>query len=160
MYIVLCLILYLILSLFFYSISIYLCHCFQEGGDGKPTSLRTTAKKGVCLPIPLESLNLFTFLKMTENEIKNVADLITANIIGTTKEVLTSREASRYLGVSMSYLYKLTMDRMLPHYKPLGKMVYFNRHELEEWLQKNRVNSKDEAKQAAAAYCLRKGGRK
>ena len=97
---------------------------------------------------------------MTENEMKKVADQITANIIGTTKEVLTSQEASRYLGVSMSYLYKLTMDRMLPHYKPLGKMVYFNRHELEEWLQKNRVNSKAEAKQTAAAYCLRKGGRK
>jgi hypothetical protein len=31
---------------------------------------------------------------------KQVADLITANIINTTKEVLTSDEAAKYMGIS------------------------------------------------------------
>lgn len=91
-------------------------------------------------------------------EIRQVADLITANIINCTKEVLTSDEAARYLGISKSYLYKLTMRQLIPHYKPLGKMCYFNRQELEAWLQNNRVATADEINQQAQAYCMRKGG--
>ena len=64
-------------------------------------------------------------------ELKQVADLITANTIFCTKEVLTSDEAAKYMGVSKSYLYKLTMRQQIPHYKPMGKMCYFNRLELE-----------------------------
>jgi len=88
-----------------------------------------------------------------------VADLITANILNCTKEVLTSDEAARYLGISKSYLYKLTMKQLIPHYKPLGKMCYFNRQELEQWLQSNRVSTEEEIEQKAQAYCLQKGGK-
>lgn len=90
---------------------------------------------------------------------KQVADLITANIINCTKEVLTSDEAARYLGVSKSYLYKLTMQQKIPHYKPLGKMCYFNRVELEQWLQNNRISTEAEIEQKAQQYCLKKGGK-
>ena len=94
-----------------------------------------------------------------EENWQQVADLITANIISTTKEVLTSDEAARYMGVSKSYLYKLTMTQQIPHYKPMGKMCYFNREELQNWLQSNRVATADEISQQAQAYCIRKGGR-
>lgn len=87
-----------------------------------------------------------------------MADLITANIINTTKEVLTSEEAAKYMGVSKSYLYKLTMNRQIPHYKPTGKMCYFNRHELEGWLQENRISTAEEISLQAQAYCSKKGG--
>ena len=97
--------------------------------------------------------------KMSE-ELKQVADLITANTIFTTKEVLTSDEAARYLGISKSYLYKLTMQQKIPHYKPMGKMCYFNRQELEAWLQTNRVSTSEEIEQKAQAYCLQKKGGK
>lgn len=93
-------------------------------------------------------------------ELKQVADLITANIISTTKEVLTSDEAARYMGVSKSYLYKLTMMQKIPHYKPMGKMCYFNRLELEKWLQCNRVSTANEISQRAQSYCMGKGGAK
>ena len=92
-------------------------------------------------------------------EEKRLADLITANTIFCTKEVLTSNEAAKYMGVSKSYLYKLTMRQQIPHYKPMGKMVYFNRLELEQWLQSNRVSTATEISQQAAAYCMKKGGR-
>lgn len=91
---------------------------------------------------------------MNEEEIGKLADIITANIIGTQKEVLTSDEAARYMGVSKSYLYKLTMRQQIPHYKPMGKMVYFNRLELENWLQNNRVSTEGEISQQAQAYCM------
>lgn len=74
-------------------------------------------------------------------EMKEVVDLVAANIIFCVKEVLTSDEAARYMGMSKSYLYKLTMNQQIPHYKPTGKLCYFNRRELEQWLQKNRTNS-------------------
>ena len=96
---------------------------------------------------------------MTE-ELRKVADQITANIISTTKEVLTSDEAAQYMGISKSYLYKLTMRQQIPHFKPMGKMVYFNRLELESWLQSNRVATDEEISQQAQAYCAKKGGRR
>lgn len=89
-------------------------------------------------------------------ELKQVADLITANTIFCTKEVLTSDEAAKYMGVSKSYLYKLTMRQQIPHYKPMGKMCYFNRLELEQWLQNNRVSTDTEIEQKAQAYCMQK----
>ncbi len=92
-------------------------------------------------------------------ELKQLADMITANIISTQKEVLTSDEAARYMGVSKSYLYKLTMKQQIPHYKPMGKMCYFKREELEQWLQTNRVATSTEIAQQAQAYCMKKGGK-
>lgn len=89
-------------------------------------------------------------------DLKQVADLVTANTIFCTKEVLTSDEAAKYMGVSKSYLYKLTMKQQIPHYKPMGKMCYFNRIELEQWLQSNRVSTSTEISQQAQAYCMKK----
>ena len=89
---------------------------------------------------------------------KEVADLITAKTIFCTKEVLTSDEAAKYMGISKSYLYKLTMRQQIPHYKPMGKMCYFNRAELEQWLQSNRVATSTEITQQAQSYCMMKGG--
>ena len=105
-------------------------------------------------PYPLTAPTLKT-ITMSE-ELKQVADLITANIISCTKEVLTSDEAARYLGISKSYLYKLTAQQKIPHYKPLGKICYFNRQELEQWLQSNRVSTDEEISQKAQQFCTKK----
>lgn len=95
---------------------------------------------------------------MNKEEQKQVADLLTADTIFCTKEVLTSNEAAQYMGISKSYLYKLTMLGKIPHFKPMGKMCYFNRHELEQWLQSNRVSTNKEISQKAQSYCIQKGG--
>ena len=94
---------------------------------------------------------------MTETEYKRFADKVAEEATYTSKEVLTSEEVSRYMGISLSYLYKLTMRRQIPHYKPLGKMCYFNRVEVEQWLQSNRVATEEELNGRATAYCM-KGG--
>lgn len=89
-------------------------------------------------------------------ELRQIADMVTANTIFTTKEVLTSEEAARYMGISKSYLYKLTMKGEIPHFKPMGKMCYFNRAELEQWLQSNRVATTAELADRANKYCMKK----
>ena len=125
------------------------------GMQAPPGDVR--ANNGMGLHTPRESPNLSKQRTMTNEEKKAIADLITANVIGCTKEVLTSDEAAVYMGVSKSYLYKLTMRKQIPHYKPMGKMCYFNRAELEEWLQQNRCATDAELSQKAAGYCQRKG---
>lgn len=95
---------------------------------------------------------------MSNEALKEITDLVTARTLFATKEVLTSEETALYMGVSRSYLYKLTMNRAIPHYKPLGKMCYFNRREIEAWLQSNRVATATEISDRAEAMCSKKGG--
>ena len=91
-------------------------------------------------------------------DFKKITDAISAKVAVNTKEVLTTDEAASYMGVSKSYLYKLTMEKRIPHYKPMGKMCFFNRKEIEMWLQANRVATDEELSQDAQAYCIKKGG--
>jgi len=83
------------------------------------------------------------------------------NMILSQKNVLTLSEGATYMGVSESYLYKLTSLRKIPFYKPRGKMNYFNRLELENWLLQNRITPADEIEAKAITYNLnnRKGTR-
>ena len=77
-----------------------------------------------------------------------------------TKEVLTFDEVARFTGFSKSYLYKLTSNKKIPHYKPTGKLCFFNREEVEAWLQENRISTDEEISQKAQSYCMKKGGLK
>ena len=95
---------------------------------------------------------------MRMEDFKKITDAISAKVAVNTKEVLTTDEAASYMGVSKSYLYKLTMEKRIPHYKPMGKMCFFNRKEMEMWLQANRVATDEELSQDAQAYCIKKGG--
>ena len=56
-----------------------------------------------------------------------------------------TQEACMYIGVSESMLYKLTSSKEIPHYKPRGKMVYFAKEELDEWLLQNYEPTMNEA---------------
>jgi len=63
------------------------------------------------------------------------------------KTVLNFNEACSYLDVSQSHLYKLTSTRQIPHFCPQGKKLYFNRTELDVWLQRNRQSTNEEIEQ-------------
>lgn len=77
------------------------------------------------------------------------------------KEVLTLNEVSLYTGLSKSYLHKLTASKQIPHFKPFGKIVFFNRDEIIDWLQQRRVETSKELDQRAADYLnlKKRGGR-
>ena len=84
------------------------------------------------------------------------------NLLETQKKVLTFAEAAKYSGISKSYLYKLTSNGSVPHYKPNGKQIYFDRVELESWLLSNKVKDNDSIEKEALSYCTlsgKKGGR-
>lgn len=71
-----------------------------------------------------------------EEDVKNLGWL--------TKEVLNFKEALALLGVSSSMLYKLTHQRAISHYKPNGKLIYFKKADLIEWMLNNKVCSVQE----------------
>jgi len=55
---------------------------------------------------------------------------------------LSFKEACAYLGFAPSYLYKLTYRKVIPHYKPTGKMLFFSKCELDAWVfAKSKVTS-------------------
>lgn len=68
------------------------------------------------------------------------------------KNVLTFDEAVSYTGYKRSYIYKLTYAGIIPHSKPNGKSIFFDREKLEEWLLSNPRKSLLEKKQEAATY--------
>lgn len=92
---------------------------------------------------------------MTQEQLKQMADMVAAQTMICTKEVLTTDEAAKYMGIKISYLYKLTMRGEIPHYKPNGKLCYFKRIELEQWLTANPIATSAEIADQANSYCMR-----
>ena len=72
------------------------------------------------------------------------------------KNVLNFSEACDFTGISPSYMYKLTHNARIPHYKPHGKNVYFLREELEQWLLQNPVRTAEQKDREATEFVLRK----
>lgn len=70
------------------------------------------------------------------------------------KKVLTFDEAASYMGMSKSCLYKMTSQKIVPHYKPNGKMIFFDREELETYLLSVRVKPQTEIDEAASTYIV------
>lgn len=68
------------------------------------------------------------------------------------KPRLTIEESAIYLGVSKSYIYKLTAAHQLTLTKPEGKMTYIARDELDKWMSRNELPSDDKINRLA---CLK-----
>ena len=92
---------------------------------------------------------------MTEKEKQEIVKEVTDKVALSQKPILTSLEASRYLGISLSRLYKLTCAREIPHYKPNGKMNYFEREEIEAWALRNRIATNAEISDKAQSMTRR-----
>ena len=58
-------------------------------------------------------------------------------------EILNINQAGYYLRLSKSGIYKLTMNRLIPHFK-MSKKIYFKRIELDEWISKHRIKTKED----------------
>ena len=67
---------------------------------------------------------------------------------------LTLDEASQYLNISKSFLYKLTSTNRITHYKPNGKRIYFQKSDLDKWLMRIPVRSIEQIEQDADDYIV------
>ena len=95
-------------------------------------------------------------------ELKEYLKRIEGYALLAAKNVLGFDDAVLLTGLSKSHLYKLTCSHQIPHYKPNGKQIYFDRAEIEAWMKQNRVATENEVEQKAATYIstgtMQKGG--
>jgi len=89
-------------------------------------------------------------LETLADRIQILTDAILAN-----KQTLNLKEASAFTDLAESYLYKLTSTQEIPHYKPRGKKIYFDRAELELWLKTGRVKTNKAIESDAVNAVLR-----
>ncbi len=75
-------------------------------------------------------------------------------LLAGTKEVLTIDECAILTGYSKNHLYKLTSQRAIPFYKPLGGSIRFKKSEVEDWLLQNRQPTVSEINSLATTYCV------
>jgi len=71
------------------------------------------------------------------------------------KEMLNVQELSDYIGMSTSSIYKLVYNNIIPFYKPNGKILYFDREEINTWLRQNKSQSITQIQQQALDYSLK-----
>ena len=110
-------------------------------------------------PVSLHRYNSYIiqyFTKMTETNTTNENAtsrmmeeftrrlIVLENVLCAGKEVLTLEEAAMFMGISRSTLYKMTHNNVIPFYRPNGKLIYFEKSLLLEWMRKNRVSSTEE----------------
>jgi excisionase family DNA binding protein len=68
------------------------------------------------------------------------------------KTVFNFDELTVYTGLSKSYLYKLTSTGQIPHSKPNGKVIFFEKILIDQWLLRNRVKTAGEIEMEAATH--------
>ena len=82
---------------------------------------------------------LALFKKKSDEQEKRIRQLEAKQLA--LKEILTFEEGSEYTGISKSTLYKMTSAHEIPYYKPHGKLIFFERKELDCWLRQKTVKS-------------------
>ena len=76
-------------------------------------------------------------LKTVEPEVINERLKLIEETLYSTKDILNMKEVGQYLDISQSLLYKLTCNGEIPHFKPRGKMIFFEKKVLVEWIKQN-----------------------
>ena len=72
------------------------------------------------------------------------------------KPILNVEELSDYTGFKKSYIYKLVHSNLIPFSKPNGKVLFFERQKIEEWLLSNSAQSTDEIQAEAIEFAFKK----
>jgi excisionase family DNA binding protein len=70
--------------------------------------------------------------------IVNKLDQIYKTLIRSSKDIFTLKEAAEYTQLSESFLYKLSSNRSIRHYKP-GKHIFFKKEDLDQFILSNPV---------------------
>ena len=99
----------------------------------------------VCLTIQKRSMQN----ELLEKRLEQIEKLLLGQ-----KDVFTFKECCLYTGISRTYMYKLTCANRIPHFKPHGKVIYFSKAEIDAWLMKNPVKTKEQVAQEAATYIV------
>jgi excisionase family DNA binding protein len=73
---------------------------------------------------------------MIEARLKAIEEGLNLN-----KKVFNTTDLHRYTKLSKSTIYKLTSRGKIPHYCPTGKIIFFDKDEVDSWLLSNKNES-------------------
>jgi excisionase family DNA binding protein len=102
----------------------------------------------------MKDIELEQRLSQIENKIADIKQQL--NRIETicknpAKTVFSMDDAAVYMGISKSYLYRLVSYRKVPFYKSVGgKMTFFKKSDLDDWVLHKRFATTEELEIAAA----------
>ena len=95
---------------------------------------------------------------MEDVKIMQRMDELQKQIVLNGKNVLSVKELATLTGLSVGYIYNLVSAKKIPHYKSEGgKLTFFKKSEVEDWLCATRVPTYAEVEQQAIAYCVGNG---
>lgn len=89
-----------------------------------------------------------------QNELKEIKKLLLKQQFEQ-KEIFTLEEASEYLSISMSCIYKMTSGNKITFYSPGGKKKYIRKDDLEAWVYSKKTPSIDELNQEQENYLFK-----
>lgn len=89
-----------------------------------------------------------------QNEIQELKKLLLESNLNS-KELFNVDDATLYLDISKSCLYKLTSRREIPFYTPGGKKIYFKKSEIDTWVFNSRVESVNDIERDVEHYLSR-----
>ena len=72
------------------------------------------------------------------------------------KSIFNVEELADYTGFKKSYIYKLVHTNSIPFSKPNGKILFFERKKIDEWLLSNSSKSNNEIEQDAFEFAIKK----
>ncbi len=75
-----------------------------------------------------------------EKEILGKLDEIFA-VLKNQKDVMNLDQFCEYSGLSYSSVYELTSSNSIAFYRPTGKLIFFEKGEVDKWLLSNRVRT-------------------
>jgi len=102
--------------------------------------------------------NPFELILERLNSIENLLRTSKKNdpvLIAPVNEIFNMGQAADYLWLAKSTVYKMTSSRLIPHSK-IGKKIIFKKNDLDEWINKHKIKTRDEIEQEAEAYLSRR----
>jgi len=81
---------------------------------------------------------------MTNTQLAEELKQIRVSLDAQEPRPLSLPEAAEYMSLSRSRLYFLTSQNLISHFKPTGKKIYFKKSDLDSFLLRNRVSTRQE----------------
>ncbi|WP_312321657.1 hypothetical protein [Soonwooa sp.] len=76
--------------------------------------------------------------------------------LGLNKDTFNVKDFSAYSGIKESFIYKIVGQQLISYSKPNGKMLFFSKSDVDDYLRQNPVKAKSEISKDAIEFSLRK----
>lgn len=102
-------------------------------------------------PIFLTTLNKGEYVELLKETFREVLIEKIANNSSHLPEILNIKQVSEFLHLAVASIYEKTSQKQIPHFKK-GNRLYFNRTEIEAWIQEGKVKTANEIESQAITY--------